>query len=153
MNVPLDLIRHMDQLKITNETDGKPYFFDPIRKKKIRVMPEEFVRQLCLYYMIHVVGYPQSRIQVEKTLLINGVKRRFDIILYDKDIKPFMLVECKSVKIKMDQTVFDQIALYNLKSNAPYLWVTNGDINYICNIDPNKKEGYQFLDSLPLYSK
>ncbi len=153
MDVKLNLINYSDHLNTSLDTNGNSCLFDPIRKKSVRALPEEIVRQLCLYYLIYIAKYPQSRIQVEKSLLINGVKRRYDIIIYDWSLEPMMLVECKSYKVNMSQAVFDQVALYNLKSNAPYLWVTNGNINYISLIDAQIEKGYQFLDSLPLYVK
>lgn len=152
MNLDLHLLSYIDRLNITKGSDGESYFLDPIRKKKIKTQPEELVRQLCLYFLIHIAKYPRTHIQVEKSLYINGIRRRYDIIVFSPDTKPFMLVECKSYKVKLNQAVFDQVALYNLKSGAPMLWVSNGETNYVSIVD-QENESYEFLNKFPIYMR
>lgn len=81
-------------------------------------------------------------------LSVNTLMKRCDILLFDTHFKPFMLVECKSAKIPIDQAVFDQIARYNLKFKVPYLMVTNGLATYCCQIVYDI-EGYHFLSEIP----
>ena len=81
-------------------------------------------------------------------LTLNGLMKRCDILVYDTDFKPFLLVECKSAKVPIDQAVFDQIARYNLKFKVPYLMVTNGLATFCCQIDYTT-EGYHFLSEIP----
>lgn len=126
--------------------------FDNIRKKYVVLTPEEWVRQHVLYYLTEIKGYPKSLIAVEKQLVVNTLKKRFDILVFNKQGLPEIVVECKSPSIKISQHTFDQIARYNLKLNARYLMVTNGLHHYFCNLD-NINEQYIFLTELPDYVK
>lgn len=89
-------------------------------------------------------------INVEKELTINGLKKRYDIVIFNSDGSIFLIVECKSHSIKIDQTTFDQIARYNLVLNATYLMVTNGLNHYYCEMDM-ESERYSFLKTIPDY--
>ena len=94
--------------------------------------------------------YPKSLINVEKELKINGLKKRYDIVIFKPDGSIFLIVECKAPKITINQTAFDQIARYNLVLNAEYLMVTNGLNHYYCTMD-FKEQRYQFLKDIPSY--
>ncbi|MGB0982143.1 MAG: type I restriction enzyme HsdR N-terminal domain-containing protein [Winogradskyella sp.] len=132
-------------------TENKVSIFDVIRKKFIILQPEEWVRQHCVHYLISEKKYPISLINVEKELTINGLKKRYDIVVFNTDGSIFLIVECKSYKIKINQTTFNQIARYNLALNATYLMVTNGINHYYCQMD-FKNECYLFLKAIPEYS-
>ena len=131
-------------------TENKVSIFDVIRKKFIILQPEEWVRQHCVHYLINDKNYPISFINVEKELTINGLKKRYDIVIFNSDGSIFLIVECKSHSIKIDQTTFDQIARYNLVLNATYLMVTNGLNHYYCEMDM-ESERYSFLKTIPDY--
>ncbi len=131
-------------------SENKVSIFDPIRKKFVILQPEEWVRQHCLQFLIQEKKYPESLINVEKELKINGLKKRYDIVIYNTDGSIYLIVECKSPKIEIKQATFDQIARYNLKLNASYLMVTNGINHYYCQMD-FKNEKYQFLNNIPDY--
>ena len=131
-------------------TENKVSIFDVIRKKFIILQPEEWVRQHCVHYLINDKNYPKSLINVEKELTINGLKKRYDIVIFNSDGSIFLIVECKSHSIKIDQTTFDQIARYNLVLNATYLMVTNGINHYYCEMDM-EQERYSFLETIPDY--
>ena len=132
-------------------SENKPSIFDQIRKKFIILTPEEWVRQHCINFLIIEKNYPKSLINVEKELLINGRKKRYDIVVYNPDGSIHILIECKAPKIPITQKTFDQIAQYNLKLNANLLMVTNGIHHYYCKMD-FKEECYQFLRDMPEYS-
>ena len=91
-------------------------------------------------------------INVEKELTINTLKKRYDIVVFNPDGSIYLIVECKSPKININQDAFDQIARYNLKLNATYLMVTNGLNHYYCQMD-FENERYQFLKDIPDYNK
>ena len=130
--------------------ENKVSIFDDIRKKFIVLQPEEWVRQHCVQYLIHYKNYPKSLINIEKEIKINGLTKRYDIVVFKPNGKIQLIVECKSYKIKINQTTFDQIARYNLSLNADYLMVTNGINHYYCIMDI-KKERYTFLKDIPSY--
>ncbi|RZN82915.1 MAG: type I restriction enzyme HsdR N-terminal domain-containing protein [Winogradskyella sp.] len=131
-------------------TENKVSIFDIIRKKFVILQPEEWVRQHCVHYLISDKDYPKSLINVEKELTINGLKKRYDIVIFNPDGSIFLIVECKAPKITINQNTFDQIARYNLALNATYLMVTNGINHYYCQMDL-EKEQYAFLKDIPNY--
>ena len=131
-------------------SENKPYIFDEIRKKFVVLQPEEWVRQHCVHYLISEKKYPKSLINVEKELQINQLKKRYDIVVFNRDGSIHLIVECKSPKVTINQDTFDQIARYNLALNATYLMVTNGLNHYYCSIDFDE-ERYQFLKDIPEY--
>ena len=133
-------------------TENKVSIFDIIRKKFVVLQPEEWVRQHCVHYLISNKNYPKSLINVEKELTINGLKKRYDIVIFNPDGSIFLMIECKAPKITINQKTFDQIARYNLKLNATFLMVTNGINHYYCQMDM-EKEQYTFLQDIPDYTK
>lgn len=133
-------------------SENKVHIFDVIRKKFVVLQPEEWVRQHVVHFLIDVKQYPKSHINVEKQLKINGITKRYDIVIFNTDGSIYLLVECKAPKIKISQTVFDQIAQYNLKLEANYLMVTNGLEHFYCKMDL-QKEKYNFLRQIPDFSR
>ncbi len=131
-------------------SENKVSIFDAIRKKFVVLQPEEWVRQHCVKYLIEEKKYPQSLINVEKELRINGLRKRYDIVVFNPDGTIHLIVECKSSKMSINQDTFDQIARYNLALNATYLMVTNGMNHYYCSMDFEKKR-YEFLRDIPNY--
>ena len=128
--------------------DGKSLIFDPIRKKYYILTPEEWIRQHTLQYLIIEKKYPISLIAVEKELQINHTKRRFDIVVFNREMTPEILVECKAPTIEISQKTFDQANQYNWLLKAPYLFLTNGLKHYICQIDFEANQ-FKFLKELP----
>ena len=133
-------------------SENKVSIFDTIRKKFIVLQPEEWVRQHCIHFLIQEKKYPKSLINVEKELIINALKKRYDIVVYNSDGSIHLIIECKAPKININQDTFDQIARYNLELNATYLMVTNGLNHYYCQMD-FENERYQFLKDIPSYNK
>ena len=131
-------------------SENKTLIFDIIRKKYVILTPEEWVRQHVVHFLLKEKSYPISLIAVEKQIKINKRVKRTDIVVYNKQGTPEILIECKAPNIKITQTTFDQIARYNLTANSNYLMVTNGLANYICQIDKNNKT-YIFLEDFPSY--
>ena len=124
--------------------------FDVIRKKFIVLTPEEWVRQHVVQFLLEEKNYPKSLINVEKVLKVNGLRKRYDVVVYNSDGSIFILVECKAPEIKIAQATFDQIATYNMTLNAKFLMVTNGLNHYFCQMD-FENEKYKFLSELPIY--
>ena len=106
--------------------EGKIYVFDIVRKKYIFLTPEEWVRQHCIHFLINELNYPKSVFSVERGHKINSRIKRSDLIIYDRDGKPFVLIEFKSTDIPINQAVMEQISTYNQTINAPFMVVTNG---------------------------
>ncbi len=132
-------------------SENKISIFDCIRKKFVILQPEEWVRQHCVLYLIEVKKYPISLINVEKELIVNGLKKRYDIVVFNPNGSVFLIIECKAPEITINQTTFDQIAQYNKRLQANYLMVTNGLNHYYCQMD-FENERYIFLKDLPSYN-
>lgn len=132
-------------------SENKTAIFDEIRKKFIILTPEEWVRQNVVQYLLQEKKYPKSLINVEKLLKINGLVKRYDVVVFNSDGSIFILVECKAPEIKISQNTFDQIARYNMTMKSEYLMVTNGHNHYFCQMD-FENERYDFLRALPNYS-
>lgn len=132
------------------EENGKLYIFDDARKKFVALTPEEWVRQNCLHYLRDQKKFPISLLAVEKGISINNLNLRYDIVAYSKKAKPILLVECKAPEIKISQSTFDQIAVYNLELKVPFLLVTNGLQHFCCIADFESKK-FRFLNEIPEY--
>lgn len=131
-------------------SENSIHIFDEIRKKFVVLQPEEWVRQHVVRFLMEELNYPKSLINVEKELRVNGLKRRYDVVVYNTDGSIHIMVECKAPEVSIQQKTFDQIARYNLALNATYLMLTNGKAHYFCSMN-YESQNYQFLRSLPAY--
>jgi hypothetical protein len=111
-------------IKLRNNT-GTEQVFDPIRKKWVAFTEEEKVRQFFILQLINELNIPVSHISVERKITLNGLAKRYDIVVY-KDAKPWMVVECKAPHIPLTQEVLDQAGRYNQTLKAEIIGVTNG---------------------------
>lgn len=122
--------------------------FDPVRRRNVSVNPEEVVRQLWILYLLDVLHINPKLIAVERPVKINGTKRRFDLMIFDKSTDPILLAEFKAPGVIINQGVFDQIGHYNMALNVPYSLVSNGSQHY-CFIVDDEEKGFVFLKELP----
>ena len=132
-------------------SENKVAIFDEIRKKFIILTPEEWVRQHVVQFLLEEKKYPKSLINVEKVLKVNGLRKRYDVVVFNSDGSIFILIECKAPEVKIAQTTFDQIARYNMTMKSEFLMVTNGLNHYFCQMD-YENEKYAFLENLPNYN-
>lgn len=132
--------------------EGSEMIFDPLRKKFVKLTPEEWVRQHFIQYLIHEGKYPAGLMGVEIMFKLNKLCKRADILIHNRKGEPVMIVECKSFDVKIDETVFNQIVDYNMKFKVPYIVVTNGMVNYACKIDHLNKS-FDYLMVIPLYDE
>lgn len=131
-------------------SENKVAIFDDIRKKFIALTPEEWVRQHVVRYLTEDRKFPRSLVNVEKLLLLNGLPKRYDIVVFRPNGSIILLVECKAPHVPISQATFDQIARYNMTLKADYLMVTNGLSHYYCNMDFENGR-YRFLPEIPSY--
>ncbi len=131
---------------------GSEMIFDTIRRRFVRLTPEEWVRQNFIKYLHEEGNYPLGLIGVEVTFTMNRLKKRVDILVHDREGEPAMIIECKSYNIGLDEKVFDQIVTYNMRFKVPYIVVTNGMINYACKIDHENKR-WEYLMAIPQYEE
>ncbi|MEG1581122.1 MAG: type I restriction enzyme HsdR N-terminal domain-containing protein [Bacteroidaceae bacterium] len=135
-----------------NEQDGKRRIFDFLRRRYILLTPEEWVRQHFTHFLVEHKGYPAERLANEVTLSLNGMSRRCDSVLYNRDLSPKMIIEYKASNVKITQKVFEQIYRYNIVLRVNYLIVSNGLDHYCCKMD-YENDSYEFLRDIPHYSE
>ena len=132
--------------------EGRFWIFDPVRRKYVLLTPEEWVRQNFLQYLVQEKDFPASLMAIEREFNFNRMKKRTDILVHNRQGEPVFLVECKAPAVPVTREVFDQIGLYNLNYNVPWLVVTNGMKHYCCKFV--KEEGeYRFTDRIPAWSE
>lgn len=134
------------------EQQGHQEIFDAVRRKFVALTPEEWVRQHFIQYLIRMKNVSAAMIAVEKSLTLNKLTKRTDILIYGTNARPVMIVECKAPSVKIDQKVFEQIGRYNLALQVDYLVVTNGIDHYCAKIDL-KKRNFTFLEEIPDYQE
>ena len=111
----------------TKTENGKRYIFDGIRKMWLLLTEEEWVRQNFVSYITEVLKYPSSFIALEKEIKLNELKKRFDILIYNKEHKPWMLIECKEPKVSLSEDVLQQVLRYNISVPVEIIVITNGE--------------------------
>lgn len=132
------------------EADGRRQIFDILRRKYVALTPEEWVRQHFIHYLIDYKGYPAALLANEVPLQVGEKRVRADSVLYDRQLRPRLIIEYKAPTIPLTQKVFDQITVYNLLLHVDYLIVSNGLETYICKMDYTNHT-YRFLEMIPDY--
>jgi hypothetical protein len=135
--------------KITGKEGGE-MIFDEIRRKYVRLTPEEWVRQNFVRYLVVEGRYPPGLMAIEASVRLNTMKRRVDVLVHSRRGTPLMVIECKEPAVKIDDSVFDQAVAYNMALKTPYIVVTNGIDHYACRVDVENRK-YEFLHEIPLY--
>jgi len=131
------------------EKDSKELIFDEIRKSWIVLTPEEWVRQNFIHYLIQTKNYPSALIGIEKEIALGELKKRFDVLVYDHEHQPWMMIECKAMEVELSEKVLEQIIRYHVSVPVPYIVITNGSYTYAWE----KKEGTLIsLDELPEFA-
>lgn len=108
------------------DANGKKLIFDALRKIWIPLTREEWVRQNFVQFLVHGAQYPSTLIAQEKEIWLNDLKKRFDILVYDREHRPWLLVECKAPSVTLNQTVLEQALRYNISVPVTYIVITNG---------------------------
>lgn len=129
------------------EAEGKLWIFDSIRKKFLVLTPEEWVRQHVVNYLVTHLNYPKSLIKVEGGLTYNQLGKRSDIVVFDREGKPWLLVECKAPSVKLSESVIRQVVLYNSTIGAKHIAVSNG----LAKVIGKMEAGVTLLDDFPLF--
>lgn len=130
--------------------NGRSHIYDIVRRKYVRITPEEWVRQHLLHYLTEHLAYPKSLMRVEKIMPGHYKQDRPDIVVYDKTGSPFLVAECKASTIPLTMDGYTQLIRYNRKLQAP-LWVITNGIQYGCWQLENGV--LKALDNIPLWSE
>jgi hypothetical protein len=134
------------------KADGKVWIFDVIRKKYIILTPEEWVRQHFISYLITDLQYPRTLVKVEGGLVYNTLSKRSDIVIFNREGSPWMIVECKSPTLKLSEQTLQQASVYNASLKAQFITITNGLVHICAEI--NWQEGKTTLhNALPTFPR
>ncbi|HEX5170931.1 MAG TPA: type I restriction enzyme HsdR N-terminal domain-containing protein [Cyclobacteriaceae bacterium] len=133
------------------KTEGKIFVFDIIRRKYVLLTPEEWVRQHFIHFLINQLNYPRVLIKVESGLSFNHLKKRSDIVIYDRSGDPWMVIECKSPDQKINQRTVQQVSVYNRTIKAKYVGLTNG-LTHICCVVNHEERTTDLLDQFPQFN-
>ncbi len=147
MNLPVLNFPAVD-FRFQKNEKGNLQVFDIIRKKFLEATPEEWVRQHIIHYLINHKEVPASMISVEKQLLLNKTKRRTDLVVFNSNLKPILLIECKAPEIEINQFTVNQALRYNLELNVASVFLSNGLNHVFIKIDQNTPE---ILKEIPNY--
>ena len=128
--------------------EGKLFIWDRIRKKYIVLQPEEWVRQHFVNWLIEIKKVPVSHISLEQGHEYNNLAKRTDILVWDAELKPLLLVECKASHIEITYDTFAQAMTYLSTLKAKYVALSNGLTHIYFK---NEKDGFQKIEELPDY--
>jgi type I site-specific restriction endonuclease len=135
---PLDLTRK----------SGKVFVKCLIRKKAILLTPEEWVRQHIIAHLIKDLNYPETLVGVEKSIQYNGLTKRWDIVVFNSDFKPYLLVECKAPNIKLGTITLQQALSYQHQLNCELIVISNGLETHTWQLN-KEKQSLEKLEGIP----
>lgn len=135
--------------KIENEN---LYIFDIIRKKYILLTPEEWVRQGWIHYLIQNFNYPKGMMSVETGLKYDRRQKRSDILVYDRNAQPYLLIECKSMEVSLGQDTLEQVSQYNMEIQAKYIMISNG-LEFAVFHFHKEQNKYLVSDKIPAFEE
>lgn len=130
-------VNYPDYAHQVREENGSPVILDPVRRKWVRLTPEEWVRQNFIQYFLQVLKYPASLLSVEKQVKLGTLRKRYDIVVYDMQTQPWLLLECKEPGEPLGPAVLEQALRYHISVPVRFLVITNGHFTYAWE----KKEG------------
>ncbi len=139
------------QLRIRRDANGRAEVLDILRRRYVRLTPEEWVRQHFVHFLMHHKGYPAGLLGNEVSLRLNDTARRCDSVVFGRDGAPLMIIEYKAPHVSLTQKVFEQIWRYNIVLRTPWLIVTNGLTHICCHLDIDAGT-HEFVSSIPDYA-
>lgn len=134
-----DKIKTLEESIIIKDSKDKtvPYITCLIRKKEIKLTPEEVIRQLYIMVLTTDFGYSTTRMELEYGVTFGREKKRADIVIFDKNqtTTPYLMVELKKPKLKDGK---EQLKSYCNATGAPIgIWSNGDSISYYHRKDPN----------------
>lgn len=132
-------ISHFEKTIFEKEVRGNqtPYIKCLVRKKDIKLTPEEAVRQLYITVLQETYDYPTERMEIEYAVSFGREKKRADIVVFDKkDSRAVnIIVELKKPKLKDGK---EQLKSYCNATGATIgIWSNGDSISYYHRKDPN----------------
>lgn len=128
--------------------------WDPLRKKEVALTPEEEVRQWCIGVLNGSLGVPLHMMMSEASFKLGEKKFRADILVYDRNLRPIVVVECKRPEVELSNDVLDQAIRYNMVLDVRYILITNGKrtIALVRRYEEGKVR-YELTGTVPSYNE
>jgi hypothetical protein len=142
-------IDYPDYAHQIRQEDKGPVILDPVRKKWVSLTPEEWVRQNFMQFLLQVMHYPSALFSIEKEFILGELRKRYDIVVYDRNTQPWLLVECKQTDEPLNDLVLDQALRYHIQVRARYIVITNGHYTYGWE---NEEGRLNMLSALPSWN-
>ncbi len=142
---PYLLLPLLDYAGHIRQSDGKVW--DPTRRQWLIADPEEVVRQALILYLQDLFSISPARMRTEYEIRVHSMRKRLDLIVYDGVGAPFLVAECKSWSVAVDEKVLQQVGNYNTVIQAPFLLLTNGKETLVCHAE-FKENTSSFVSSL-----
>ena len=134
--------------------EDRKTIWDPLRKKLVALTPEEQVRQWFIERLTEDIKVPVHMMMSEAGFKLGDKQFRADILVYDRQAKPLMVVECKRPEVELTKEVLAQAVRYNMVLKVKYIVITNGLRTFMCRRE--EKDGniqYAPVASLPVYTE
>ena len=133
----------------TRVYQDKEQIFCEWRHRWVRLTPEEWVRQQLLHRLVEQLRYPASLIAVEQAIRVGDVHKRCDAVVYDTQMKPLVLIECKAETVPLTQKTLDQALIYNRRLQVPWLILHNGPQTIVVHLTG---DNIQITTEIPPYN-
>jgi hypothetical protein len=114
----------------TQQRKGINEIFDVVRKKWVVLSPEEWVRQNILQYLLVIKKYPRALMAVEKEIKLGELKKRCDVVIYNRQSEPWMIIECKEMNVMLSHKTILQILRYHITLQSKFLVITSGSFSH-----------------------
>lgn len=137
------------EFRIRNSGEDASIFCE-LRRRWVRLTPEEWVRQNTYQWLRLEVGYPKAMISIEKGIKVVDMARRYDLLVYDAGFRPWMMVECKAQQVKLSEDTLMQALRYNIALPVPHILITNGDGAMLFS---KARSGLATSDNLPAWGE
>jgi hypothetical protein len=111
---------------LLKKEEDRVLIFDGLRKKFLALTPEEWVRQHWINFLVEHQGFPKGLISLEKGLKYNQLQKRTDLVVFDREGNPYLLIECKAPEVELDHKVLHQALAYRATLLSPYIVLSNG---------------------------
>lgn len=114
-----------------------PYIECQVRHKAIRLTPEEAVRQLYIYNLVHNYGYSTEQMELERHIHFGREVKRADIVIFEKAHPnvEYIIVEVKKPKLSEGK---EQLKSYcNATGATMGVWTNGQQISFYHRKDPN----------------
>src|SRR5689334_21698766 len=133
-----------------NKEGDKEYIFDQLRKRWLLLTPEAWVRQSFIQYLTEIMQYPSSLITHEREIRLGDLKKRLDILVFNKKHEPWMIIESKAETVALSKETLQQALRYNISVPVEFLLITNGHTTYGWQ---KRERQLHVLSELPVWIK